>query len=80
MGYDDTEAGQLERQRLDRAGIFGHSEGIREAGNLVMERAVEEFKRGCHSEIAETLRAIATMLLERADQHRQTMPTDIRVR
>lgn len=66
MGHDDTLTGQCEEARLYAKEVHGRSEGLREAGNQVMERAVEEFKRGNNRELAETLRSIASMLLERA--------------
>lgn len=72
MGHDDTATGQCEEARLYAKEVYGRSKGLREAGNLVMERAVEEFKRGSRNrELAETLRAIASLLLDRADTVRQ---------
>lgn len=68
MGYDDTPAGEAEQGRLESARRAGYRDGMAEAGHLVMNRAVEEFKLGERKEVAEILRAVAKMLMLRAGQ------------
>lgn len=59
-----------EQEALNHAYNVGRSAGLEEAGNLLMERAVESFKKGNDWKEADLLRALAAMLIQRGkDTH-----------